>query len=342
VTGPFTDSEDAILRNHLHADFERGRLRIDLYLMALMFRFALFRPQTMADLKVKHFHALPGPDGTTIYSLDYPFETKERGGRFLDALVPNKPLLPEIGALIETYIKNHIQKHKDLDCAPDDLPLFISPMVRDMPIDPIRPFHLTGKQMGKRLLFYESYGVITPRTNDFINVTAKRFRNYGATLARRWGATQMEISELLGHAGMGSVAVYAAMDTSELEEIDRRMRESEEFLASGFMGRLTDKPVPDEEGIFSKTGMVLGGCKTQCGMTKPIACWTCPQFSASTVANLEGELALLESDRERIMIATSSEELASINDSSIDALKGIIILKNYKISNESPLEGSEQ
>lgn len=177
--------------------------------------------------------------------------------------------------------------------------------------------------------------VYSERTGERLYIIPTRFRRTFATRAAAAGWSPHAIAESLGHGDTGCVMVYVEMIPDMTARIDRAVATEMAPLAQAFVGTLVNNESEAIRGsdpasrIFDaridRSGVPLGSCGqfSFCGFNAPLACYTCQHFQPWLDGPHEAVRDYLLS-RRALLLQTTSEQMAQINDRRILAAEQVI------------------
>jgi integrase len=179
--------------------------------------------------------------------------------------------------------------------------------------------------------------VYSERTGKPLNTPPIRFRRTFATRAAAAGWSAPAIAEALGHSNTKHVMVYIEAIPDIAARIDRAVATEMAPLAQAFAGTLIENEGEAIRGsdpasrIFDaridRSGAPLGSCGqfSFCGLSAPLACYTCQHFQPW----LDGPHAVVRDyllDRRAQLLEAASEPIAQINDRRILAVEQVVQL----------------
>lgn len=335
LMGPFTHIETEGLLVALASALARRDIQIDGYVLAWLFIAFGLRPVQCAALKVCDLRLLPGGEGAdNSYFLSIP--RAKQGSTVCRDLFTCRPILPEIGRLIEIHCQNVKAKLSghlvDLDAAP------LFPQSRSADFSAGLEFHLSADGLGARLTgVMSALGVMSERTGEELHISPIRFRRTIGTRAAEEGLGLLVIAELLDHSDTQNVGVYAEATPAIIERIDRAIATRMAPLAQAFAGKLIRHESDAIRGSdpssrildlrIDQSGQAMGSCgqHSYCGFSAPIACYTCSCFEPWLDGPHEDVLDFLLEKRAQLL-KTTDERVASVNDRTILAVAEVIRL----------------
>lgn len=327
-TGAFSDTEFEGIVSGLNRSFGRGDLSQEEFVLGWLLVATGARPSELAALKLRDFHHLEAADGTRVYWLDLPQAKK---GTLIRERFAKQELAAQIGELVEAYIA--VAARKDGGSAEEiaDLPFFPG-LGGGAGLDG----HATRALLTKRLQnALASIGVMSERTEEELEVDARRFRYTLATRAAAEGASVYQIAELLGHGTILTAKTYVEARPKTLERIDRALALQLAPIAQAFAGVLVEREKDPRLADPTRfiidpevTDDVIGSCGKFgfCGLAAPIACYTCNRFTPWLDAPHEEVLDKLLQDRERQLASHGDRKIAASRDRTILAVAEVVRL----------------
>lgn len=163
-----------------------------------------------------------------------------------------------------------------------------------------------------------------------IAMNPRRFRYTFGTRMAEEGCSKAVIADRLGHTDLQNVDVYFEASPAIVENIDRAMAAGLAPIAQAFCGRTIDgehqasqKGAPGSRIIDFRISVdPLGSCGkgSSCGLTKPVACYTCFRFEPWVDGPHQESLDRLLAERDRC----ADERMAGVNDDAITAVMEVI------------------
>lgn len=339
--GPLQDAEVAALANALRG----ARMRNALILreevavwLALAFG---SNPEPMALLREADLSILPDPDAdenTPIYLLNIPRHKK--GDASPRMQFRERRVSSEIGELIQALIvQNRTMSPPQYN---DGRPLFRRYLERgDLPQEGSGSdyrYHYSSQEFASLLsTAVGKLAVISPRTGGLLKVTMRRLRYTFATRLVREGASPRVVAQLLDHTDLQNVGVYFDSRSDIVERLDAAAALELGPLAQAFLGKLVrteqdavrgDRPSSRIYHANTKEERVdvLGTCGSFsfCGLTAPIACYTCVRFQPWLEAPHDKALSGLLAERNRRLDAVYAPSIVEIFDMTILAIADVI------------------
>lgn len=336
--GPFTDIELKQIRAALDESFEQGALSEGDYLLAWLFMALGQRPVQYAALKIRDVRTMTD-QGEAHYSIQMPRAKQRNASPRLQ--LRDRPLIPQLGAPLQTYAQTLRTKFGPLLADPSDAPLFPASdrLIRETENwPPGFKYHQTGKVLGQNLAAtLRKLQVRSERTGEQVNITPIRFRRTFGTRAAQEGHGELVIAELLDHSDTQNVGVYVAAVPEIAARIDRAIALQMAPLAQAFKGVLIKNESEATRGDDPASRIVdlridrsmkpMGSCGQHsfCGFNAPLACYTCNHFQPWLDGPHEAVLDHLIAKREQLL-ATTDQRMASINDTTILAVAQVIEL----------------
>jgi integrase len=180
-------------------------------------------------------------------------------------------------------------------------------------------------------------GVLSPRTGCPLNVTVRRLRYTFATRLVREGASQRVVAEALDHTDLQNVRVYFDLKSDIVERLDAAMALELGPLSQAFLGHIVRS---EEDAVRGdrKSGRIyhadrtshsleaLGTCGSFsfCGLTAPLACYTCVKFQPWMDAPHDKALGGLLAERQRRLDEGRDARMVTLLDNTILAVADVI------------------
>jgi len=337
--GPLIDLEIVALNNALRASKLTGSLslaeRCSLWLCIALGSnsgpLSLLREEDLQKV------AAEGIEGM-IYQLRVPRHKKRDATP--RAQFKTRKLNAEIGETVEALIAQNRAE------APDDdgygRPLFRRQSPRtDLPANgPLAEYryHLSTNHM-TRLVGEAVWklGVTSPRTGRELKVSVRRLRYTFATRLVREGASQRVVAEALDHTDLQNVRVYFDLKSDIVEKLDAAMALELGPLSQAFLGHIVRS---EEDAVRGdrKSGRIyhadrtsrsleaLGTCGSFsfCGLTAPLACYTCVKFQPWMDAPHDKALGGLLAERQRRLDEGRDARMVTLLDNTILAIADVI------------------
>ncbi|MEQ7922491.1 site-specific integrase [Xanthomonas sp. WHRI 1810A] len=341
--GPFSDVEYASFNEKIIFSYEAGEISLYDLCACLIISMTGRRPIQLTHLKCSDLISVLDSDDVTNYFLHIP-RAKQEGAEFRDEFKTYQ-LTREMWELLDS----HRQKlWHELDCLGYELPLTqkvllpLFPAQRSWLKYPTRAAFikaLFGDQLHIRTSVLnnilkrtvESLGIVSDRTDDLLNVFARRFRYSLGTRAAREGMSKYVIAELLDHSDIQHVDVYTLNVPEHLKKIDEALGFQLAVYAQAFTGNLVGAELdalrgsdPSSRVKHNRCAVGTCGSYSYCGMNVPRPCYTCFSFQPWIDGPHEKLYIELLDERERIIAKTGSLSVASILDRTIFAVADVI------------------
>ena len=223
--GPLDEQEHWLVRQALK--LERGTLLERVCVMLLLELGA--RTSQLLLLKECHIHMYRRTSGEAFYALDVPrrkqrtavgYETKRRR------------ISSELGRALEQLIEQNHRQHGNRG---PDMPLLCTSRhtyLRKLP-DALKKeydLHLSGVAFDRHVReFALRAGIVSPRTQKILGLSALRFRHTFGTRLAAQGTPARLIAEMLDHSQVSSVLVYVKSTSSAVERLDQALGGNERF-----------------------------------------------------------------------------------------------------------------
>ncbi|TIO79349.1 MAG: hypothetical protein E5X74_10125 [Mesorhizobium sp.] len=339
--GPLLDNEVIALSNALRASKTTGTLSLKeqaAVWLALAFG---SNPEPMALLREEDFWDVRRSDlEAPIFLLNIPRHKKGHAAPRTDFV--ERRLNPEIGEIVLALFDQNRADNPLQDGDSDGRPLFRRPNPRkDLPLEgPGSDYRYHHNASDFSLMVsraVEKLAVISPRTGRPLKVTMRRLRYTFATRLVREGASRQVVAQLLDHTDLQNVAVYFDVKSDVVETLDAAMALELGPLSQAFLGTLvrTEQEATRGERRSSRIYHVdkrrdkldaLGTCGSFsfCGLTAPIACYTCVRFQPWMDAPHDKALSGLLAERKRRQAAGLDPSIIMLFDMTIMAIADVI------------------
>ena len=286
--GPLDEQEHWLVRQALAA--EKGTLLGRVCVMLLLELGA--RPSQLLLLKEKHLVAYRTAAGEVFYALDVP---RRKQGTAAGYETKRRRISRELGGALERLIEQNHEQHADRG---PDMPLLCTSRhsyLRKLP-DPLKKeydLHLAGVAFDHHVRqFAVQAGIVSPRTQKPLRLSALRFRHTLGTRLAEQGTPARLIAEMLDHSQVSSVLVYVKSTSCAVERLNRALGGNQEYTAviERFLGKVEPQTgVTAGSTIIGATPTLrdLGGIGTcgadfLCHLYPPLSCYQCPKFIAWT------------------------------------------------------------
>ncbi|MGI8467808.1 MAG: tyrosine-type recombinase/integrase [Pyrinomonadaceae bacterium] len=300
--GPFSEDELLLIMDAIKTGKGTTGMRVLIMLHAELG----INPLATSLLKNHHLKRFEAA-GKLFYQLDVP-RIKKRSSV---SEVKRRPISNKLGELIES-IKTGDES--------DPLCFWLSHSY---------PTHNIYRKMSE---FSQKAGIISPRTQEILNITPRRFRTTLASKMAEQGASKEHIAETLDHTDLQNVDVYVQTSSTIIDEVTMAIDKVLEPLVNRFKGIIIDSFDDENAEVFAKNlinGDIthlpnltldiggIGGCgrdiarKGLCDLYPPLTCYLCPSFGALRDAPHEKVKASIESyirnNQERLDLKTLSQ-----------------------------------
>ncbi len=287
--GPLDEQEHWLVRQALK--LERGTLLERVCVMLLLELGA--RTSQLLLLKECHIHMYRRTSGEAFYALDVPrrkqrtavgYETKRRR------------ISSELGRALEQLIEQNHRQHGNRG---PDMPLLCTSRhtyLRKLP-DALKKeydLHLSGMAFDLHVRqFALRAGIVSPRTQKILGLSALRFRHTFGTRLAAQGTPARLIAEMLDHSQVSSVLVYVKSTSSAVERLDQALGGNERFttVIRRFLGEVRPRTGAEAPGsiipgatptLKNLGGIGACGADFLCHLYPPLSCYVCPKFIAWT------------------------------------------------------------
>ncbi|WP_214470869.1 site-specific integrase [Mesorhizobium sp. dw_380] len=339
--GPLLDSEILALINALRASRTTGAINLQEQVAVWLALAFGSNPEPMALLREGDFWALTdSSQDTPIHLLNIPRHKK--GDPVPRTQFRERRLNPETGEIVRALIDQNRRNSPVRDGDNDGRPLFRRPAPRrDLPEygagSDYRYHHASSEFSAMVARTVERLSVVSPRTGLPLKVTMRRFRYTLATRLVREGASPKVVAQLLDHTDLQNVGVYFDITSDIVEHLDAAMALDLGPLSQAFLGTLVrtekeavrgDRPSSRIYRFDPKRDQLdaLGTCGSFsfCGLTAPIACYTCVRFQPWMDAPHDKALSALLAERERRQEAGLDPSMIMLFDMTILAIADVI------------------
>lgn len=180
--------------------------------------------------------------------------------------------------------------------------------------------------------------IISPRTDDYLNVSVRRFRYTYATRMVREGASAYVVADALDHTDLQNVRIYFDIKSDIVRKLDRTMALELAPLSQAFLGKLVRRESDAIRGNRPTSKVyhavkdnnaldALGTCGSFsfCGLAAPIACYTCTKFQPWMDAPHDKALQGLLEKRQQRIDEGQDGQMVTLLDNTIFAIAAVII-----------------
>ncbi|MFU0505631.1 tyrosine-type recombinase/integrase [Pseudaminobacter sp. NGMCC 1.201702] len=339
--GPLLDAEIVALNNALRASRQTEILSLQEQVALWLCVGLGSNSGPLALLREEDFRRIAETEiEGTIYELAVPRHKK--GDAEPRTQFRERKLNPEIGGLVGQLIEENQLKYPDRHGDSDGRPLFRRRTARkDLPQrgpgSDYRYHHRASDFTNLVRSSVETLGVASPRTGLPLKVSVRRLRYTFATRLVREGASQRVVAQLLDHSDLQNVQVYFDTKSDIVEHLDAAMALQLGPLSQAFLGTLVRNEGDALRGDrrssriyhFDKNADrldALGTCGSFsfCGLTAPIACYTCVRFQPWMEAPHDKALSALLAERRRRHDAGQDPNMVMLFDMTILAIADVI------------------
>ncbi|MFI3048475.1 site-specific integrase [Pseudomonas coronafaciens] len=340
--GPLSDFEYASFNENLVFSYEMGETSLYDFCACMIISTTGRRPIQLTHLKCGDLIDLKGQDGITNYFLHIP-RAKQEGGGFRDEFKTYQLTL-EMWQLLESHKQKVLRDIVEIGCELSEeqkklFPLFPAirnwlkrskaDFVRALPGERLHISTAVFTHILKRTV--ESLGIVSERTDELLNVFARRFRYSLGTRAARDGVSKYVIAEILDHSDTQHVEVYTLNVPEHLKKIDEALGFQLAIYAKAFAGVLVDSELDalrgsDPASRIKHRKCDVGTCGnfSFCGMNAPRPCYTCVSFQPWLDGPHEELYIELIEEREQLIARTGDLTIAAILDRTIVAVAEVI------------------
>lgn len=342
-TGAFTDCESLALINESIRLFKNQSISLEMFAFISALQMTGCRPVALRYAKACDLSR----DGH-IMTINIP-RAKVRYGCFREHF-QSIDIIEDLYVLLRNLIEDNrvrvesILKAKLSDNEAELIPLFVDfEMIKHIAVhrDKKKAFiealtgdslHITNKKSHKWLsIFSKLQFSKSERTGEYIQVTARRFRYTKGTNLGRQGLGARIIADALGHSNTNNVRVYTEHTVDSFEYLNKAVGSKLAEFASVFTGKVVENLEDGERKddpsaiIANNDNEAVGACGTLSFCVRGFeACYLCDKFRPWVDGQHEQILAGLYAEKERLLITTKSEILASTKDRIILAVEQVV------------------
>jgi hypothetical protein len=179
--GPFTNIEREALFSELNNSYSKKLMNTSDYLLCVLTAVLGQRPIQYSYLKVCDLKIEKRNDDSLIYILRMP-RAKQRD-RLPRSEFKERVLIPQIGALLDRYVKTIMKQFVGRLQDPQQAPMFPDSRIADEYVEGFE-FHSTSSILSNRIrISYEKLNVFSERTGSVMHVNPVRFRRTIGTQA---------------------------------------------------------------------------------------------------------------------------------------------------------------
>lgn len=340
--GPLLDVELVALLNALRAADETGKIGLQERVAVWLCLALGANPGQFVMLRDGDFERIDGIGKESIYQLSVP-RIKKRYAQERSEFKVRK-LVPELGRMVEELLKRNRERCRrefNEDGAPSvAVPLFMRNGPRLTLPEVLGEFKASmtrGDFTEMVAASVEALGVMSPRTGRVLRVTTRRFRYTFATRLVREGASQRVVAEALDHSDLQHVQVYFDLKSDIVEKLDTAMALTLGPLSQAFLGHLVHNEQDAVRGESKGSRIYrharnegriepIGTCGSFsfCGLTAPVACYTCIKFQPWVDAPHEQVLADLLAERNRREESGLDGKMVGLMDTAILAVADVV------------------
>ncbi|WP_210544977.1 tyrosine-type recombinase/integrase [Chromobacterium violaceum] len=341
--GPLRQIEIEALIAHLHRAGETATLDIELLAAAWLFLAFGTNPKNLILLNEEDLLKTKQNDESIIYELRLPRikkgQVKERKG------FKTRALLPEIGQLLEQLIEQNTRARR-LALLEHNPIRFAQPLFRrEAPKEALlgTDFESDAYRRDNQWFNNALYLIVTTldlkaATGGPLHLTPRRLRYTFATRLVQEGASPMELAEALDHTDLQQVMVYFNTRSDVVVRLDKALALQLAPVAQAFMGMLipSESEAPRGNDPASRIKFLdrndhqlknIGNCGSFgfCGLSAPIACYTCFKFQAWLDAPHEAVLDWLVADRDAHLARGADPKMTQMHDTTIRAIAQVVL-----------------
>lgn len=287
--GPLNEQEHWLVRQALKS--EKVTLLQRVCVMLLLELGA--RTSQLLLLKERHVLIYRIASGEPFYSLDVP---RRKQGTAAGHETRRRRVSSELGHALEQLIE---QNHRQRGNRGPDMPLLCTSRhtyFRKLPDSLKKEYdlHLSAVAFDHHVRqFVSRAGIVSPRTQKPLGLSALRFRHTFGTRLAEQGTPAKLIAEMLDHSQVSSVLAYVKSTSHMVEQLNRALGGSDQFtqVVGRFLGTVrprsgTEAPgsvIPGATPTLKNLGGI-GACGADflCHLYPPLSCYVCPKFIAWT------------------------------------------------------------
>lgn len=196
-------------------------------------------------------------------------------------------------------------------------------------------FHEHQGKLGFRLrMLGRACRAVSARTNDYMLLSAYRFRRTLGTVLAKNGFNEFEIAAALGHDDTQNVQVYVENSAEAFDHFERTMEPAFEPLLKAFTGEIIRRNQPGSERQPHVHILIGYGEPVESGKCGSFAqchrgwyiCYTCVKFRAFVDADHERALKEVEAEYERTKSKGYQDSMLTGLEATMDAIKEVIRL----------------
>lgn len=342
--GPLSDVEVVALLNALRASEESGSLTLQERAAVWLCVALGANAQQYVLLRDGDLERIDSTDGSgAVYQIRVP-RMKKRHVRERTEFKVRK-LIPELGVTVEALLAESRRKYGSVfrGMVGDDVavPLFLRDRLSSATVnESMREYTLSmtgGEFTALVSRAVKRLAVISPRTGRLLHATCRRFRYTFATRLVREGASQRVVAEALDHTDLQNVQCYFDLKSDIVEKLDAAMALALGPLSQAFLGHLVHGEVEAVRGDRRSSRIyhhrraarkveAVGTCGSFsfCGLTAPVACYTCIKFQPWMDAPHEEVLADLLAERARREASGLDGKMVALFDNTVLAVADVV------------------
>lgn len=358
-TGPFDRQEYQALGRWAQSAWRDKKIPLSDCALLRLFMETGRRPCEVAALRIGDLRVKPlasGPDSGPRNSYRLVVTRAKRRGKIAwrdlstaDELPISEDLYDLLHNLAQQVITSveQLWRVKLSPATAKELPFFVSPALH--PFKKIASpegfhaqesrtpdfFHLNSSDLANRLrTIGRACTVVSERINDYILLSAYRFRRTLGTVLAKNGYNAFEIAAALGHDDTQNVQVYVENSAEAFDHFEATMAGAFEPLLKAFTGEIIRPNQPGSE--HQPHVHVLRGYETllesgRCGSFAQChrgwyICYTCVKFRAFVDADHERALKEVEEEYERTKVQGYQDSMLTGLEATMDAIKEVIRL----------------
>lgn len=338
--GPLIDVEIVAFLNALRAARATGSLSLQEHVAVWLCVAFGCNPSQLALLRQDDLIKLKTDEpASVIHQLRVP--RIKKGHAHARTEFKTRKLAAEIGQMVAELIAENQKRWKRIAVRGLGKPLFPRTAPRKTLVGgPLQEYalHLTANEITKLVAYaVRKLHVVSPRTGNPLRLTPRRLRYTFGTRLVREGASQRAVAEALDHTDLQNVRVYFDIKSDIVDKLDATMALTLGPLSQAFLGHLVRSEADAVRGERPSSRIyhhdkreqslhAVGTCGSHsfCGLTAPIACYTCVKFQPWLDAPHGEVLSWLLDERKKMEDAGFDPKIVRLHDATILAVADVI------------------
>lgn len=367
-SGPFDRQEYQALARWVQSAWRNQEITLSDCALLRLFMETGRRPSEVAALRIGDLRIKSLASGSHVVSKDsyrlIVTRAKRRGkNAWRDLSTADElPISDDLYDLLHNLGRQVIRSVEQLwgmelpPAATKELPLFVPPA-----LEPFREvsspeefhllesrtpdfFHETNRDMSNRLRTLGKVCIaVSARTNDYMLLSAYRFRRTLGTVLAKNGYNAFEIAAALGHDDTQNVQVYVENSAEAFDRFEETMEAAFEPLLRAFTGEIIASNQPDasrQPSVHVLTGFDAPYESGKCGSFAQChrgwyICYTCVKFRAFVDADHERALKEVQAEYVRTQGHGYQDSMLTGLEATIEAIKEVIRLCKKRREEES-------